>query len=364
MKNFVDKVSVVLPTYNSQHFLEQCLPPLLEMDYPDFDIYVVDDGSSDNTIQRLHTFHSEKIHLIQLPGRSGHSAACNAGILATDARYVYVVEHHTIVTPTALSELMRVMLDNQNAAICYSKQVNVYDEKSVMLEGARYAHYVVNQQCERSPQSSLENHMTGEKPVDTTSAGTFSFLIDKERFKLIGFFDEDYFIHINDYELTLRAKAAGFACYYVPTSINYHKSFVETASAFNYRGGSSYPKFRTFVISRNRWLLMLSYYSIKTLLLLSPALIVYETFLIGFALRRKVFLSYLKAVTWLISHPEILIKKRKSVQGLKVVEDRALLRAGELNFVPGLTRTVLEQKCIKYLTAFLSRYWNLVRLWV
>ncbi|GAK57006.1 glycosyl transferase family 2 [Candidatus Vecturithrix granuli] len=359
VENIYPKVTVVLPTYNSQKFLDQCLPPLLSMDYANYDILVVDDCSGDSTVEHLRQYYP-KIKVIQLQQRSGHSAACNTGILATDARYVYIVEHHTIVTKTALLELVATMLDHPKTAICYSKQLNMYNEREIVVEGKRYAHYIVNQQCERTPFKEACSSET-ETPVDVTSAGTFSFLLDKEQFSTIGYFDEDYFIHINDYEFTFRAKAAGLKCYYVPASVSYHKSFVSTASDYNFRGGKKYPDCRTFFIARNRWLLILSYYSWKTILVLSPAFFLYELGLVGFVIRRNVWKSYLKALAWLLTHPVLILEKRRRIQQLKRLNDASLLVAGDLNFVPGLSQSTLERVIIQSLTTFLTTYWNCVK---
>jgi len=358
-------VTVVLPTYNSTPFLEQCLSALQQMDYAEYDILVVDDCSSDNTVEHLQQNYPE-VRIIRLPKRSGHSAACNAGILGTDARYVYIVEHHTIVMSDTLRRLMKVMTTDPEAAICYSRQINIYDEHTLAVEGKRFAHYVVNQQCEREFHERVDaetfatEHCLAQSgdPVDVTSAGTFSYLIDREKFTNIGLFDEDYFIHINDYELTLRAKASGWKCLYVPTAMHYHKSFVAMASTHNFRGGECYPAFRTFVISRNRWLLMLSYYSIKSLCVLAPALLLYECLLIGFVIRRGVLGAYLKAIGWLLVHPHIILRKRRAIQRIKAVHDTDLLVAGDLNFVPGLTRSRFEIRMIQGLTRFLSDYWK------
>jgi hypothetical protein len=334
------------------------------MDYPNYDIIVVDDGSSDGSVEHLHR-HYPEIRVIQLPGRSGHSKACNTGIAATDARYVYIIEHHTVVKKDTLSQLMHVMTSDEKAAICYSKQINVYSEDKMVVEGTRYAHFVVNQRCDRVPFTAGDDESTPPAPpVDVTSSGTFSYLLDKNKFDTIGYFDEEYFVHIADYELTLRAKAAGFKCYYVPASVSYHKSFVETAGTHNYRGGKDYPAFRTFVISRNRWLTILSHYALRTIVLLSPALVLYELILVAFVIRRRVFLAYLKAMAWLAVHPGSILKKRKHIQQMKRVSDADLLVAGELNFVPGLAQSRFEQAVIHAITRFLTGYWNLVKRWL
>jgi GT2 family glycosyltransferase len=354
------KVTIVLPIYNGRIFVDQCLSSVFEMEYPNFDVIVVDDGSTDGTREYV-TEHYPQLRLIQLSGHSGHSKACNAGILATDARYVYIIEHHTIVKKDTLTQLMQVMLSDNEAAICYSRQINVYSDDQVMVEGKRYAHFVVNQQCERVPLKDVAGLDEHEAPVDVSSSGTFSYLIDKEKFRQLGYFDEDYFVHLADYELTLRTKAAGFKCYYVPKSESYHKSFPSTAKSHNYRGGRAYPAFRMYVIAKNRWLTILSHYAPKTLLFLFPSLIVYEIFLISFAISRRTFFSYVKAIFWLVTHPGIIINKRKQIQGIKKVPDATLLVAGELNFVPGLAQSALEQTVIRYLITFLTIYWNLVK---
>lgn len=354
-----EKVTVVLPIYNGRIFLDQCLPPVFEMDYPNFDVIAIDDGSTDGTVEYLKQ-HYPQVRVIQLSGRCGHSKACNVGIEATDARYAYIIEHHTIVKKDTLSQLMKVMLSDEQAAICYSRQFNVYSENKVMVEGRRYAHFVVNQQCRRVPETDAGELDETDEPVDVSSSGTFSYLIDKKIFEGLGYFDEDYFVHIADYELTLRAKAAGFKCYYVPKSESFHKSFSSTINAHNYRGGADYPAFRVFVIVKNRWFTILSHYSIKTLVLLFPALLVYEIFQFGFAVTRRATIAYGKAIFWLLTHPRIILRKRRQIQQIKTVADKDLLVAGELNFVPGLARSASERAIIHALTTFLTAYWNSV----
>lgn len=347
-ENTYPQVTVVLPIYNAKNYLEQCLPPLFTMDYPNYDILVVDDCSSDGSTEYIRQ-HYPQVRVIRLSKNSGPSKAFNVGIEAADSRYIYIIEHHTIVTTDSLSLLVNVMLADAHAAICYSRQLNVYAENKIVVEGARQAHYIVNQHCERiilegktfssQDQENIIKDLkkTGDQqPVNVSAAGTISFLIDKEKLSSIGYFDETFFIYLNDQELALRVRAAGLKCYYVPTSIVYHKSLLHKMSEFNFRGGKTYPARRTYYISRHRWLIILSHYSLKTIVFITPALAVYESALLAFVIQRRVFMSYVQSLFWLLTHPRTILKKRQYIQRLKCVKDSELLVAGDMNFVPGL----------------------------
>ena len=371
-----EKIAVVFPSYNAKEFLDQCLSPLSTMDCQVDEIIVVDDCSSDGTAEYLHENYPQ-VRVISLSVNSGASKACNIGIAATDARYVYIIEHHTVVIKDSLSQLMQVMTSDPKAAICYSKQLNVYSKQKIIVEGARNAHYVVNQHCEHQmlDDISLEQQeqekliqqlkeQSDKTPRDVSSAGAVSFLIDREKLGTIGYFDETYFIYLNDHEFALRVKAAGLKCYYVPTSIVYHKSLVEKINEFNFRGGGKYPALRTYYISRHRWLIIFTHYSFKSILLLSPALAIYEIFLFAFVFSRGVLKPYLKSIVWLVTHPKLLLEKRRKIQSLKCVKDSSLLVAGELNFVPGLAQSRFEHRMINGLTCFLTGFWALVKKWI
>lgn len=73
-------VSVVIPTYNRAHLLGRAIQSVLNQTYHDFEIIVVDDGSTDNTEKVVKSFNDPRIHYIRHDQNRGGSAARNTGI--------------------------------------------------------------------------------------------------------------------------------------------------------------------------------------------------------------------------------------------------------------------------------------------
>jgi len=81
------KVSVIIPTYNYGRFLGEALQSVLDQTFDDFDLIVVDDGSTDNTKEVVASFEDNRIKYIYQQNR-GVAAAQNVGILASKGEYV------------------------------------------------------------------------------------------------------------------------------------------------------------------------------------------------------------------------------------------------------------------------------------
>ena len=80
-------ISVVIPTYNRNHTLKRAIDSVLRQTYKNFELIVVDDGSTDKTVESLSCY-KEKIHLIKLGKNHGVSLARNVGIHASKGEYV------------------------------------------------------------------------------------------------------------------------------------------------------------------------------------------------------------------------------------------------------------------------------------
>ncbi|HUW88540.1 MAG TPA: glycosyltransferase family A protein [Candidatus Paceibacterota bacterium] len=137
-------VSIVIPNYNGALFLEDAVSSALEQDYPNKEIIVVDDGSSDNSVELLKAF-SQEIVLIETKNR-GASAARNAGILAARGEYVAFLDSDDIWQKNKLSIQMEIMVArNLDLVYCHGQDFggkesqNQYHE--AIFEGDCYQYF-------------------------------------------------------------------------------------------------------------------------------------------------------------------------------------------------------------------------------
>lgn len=104
----VPLISVVIPNYNNGPFLIECLESVLVQTYKNIEIILVDDGSTDNSLQVLLSF-QDRISLITTENR-GPSAARNTGILNAKGEFIAFLDSDDIWEPTKLKLQMEMML--------------------------------------------------------------------------------------------------------------------------------------------------------------------------------------------------------------------------------------------------------------
>ena len=85
------KVGIVICNYNKENAVLDCIQSILESDFQDFDLYVVDNGSTDKSVQRIEEKYSEGLVLIKNQNNLGGSGGFNTGL-----REVYKRDHHTL----------------------------------------------------------------------------------------------------------------------------------------------------------------------------------------------------------------------------------------------------------------------------
>jgi Glycosyltransferases, probably involved in cell wall biogenesis len=121
------KVSVIIPTYNRRLLLERALKSVLEQSYRDFEVIIVDDGSTDGTFEMLKGYgmtNSDKIKIIRQENR-GESAARNAGIGIASGEYIAFQDSNDVWVKNKLEKQIAYMEQNTRFALTYT-DISVY----------------------------------------------------------------------------------------------------------------------------------------------------------------------------------------------------------------------------------------------
>ncbi|MEB7911330.1 glycosyltransferase family 2 protein [Citrobacter portucalensis] len=88
MEIIKNKVSVLMPTYNSAKYIEFAIEDIIKQDYSNWELIIIDDGSKDNTKEILEKYRSEKIRVFFMPMNMGISAALNKGLQEAQGEYI------------------------------------------------------------------------------------------------------------------------------------------------------------------------------------------------------------------------------------------------------------------------------------
>jgi len=98
------KVSVVIPTYNRAHLIRRAIESVLNQTYQDFEIIVVDDGSTDNTEKVVRSFEDKRIRYIRHERNKGYPKALNTGITVARGEYIAFLDDDDEWLPTKLEK--------------------------------------------------------------------------------------------------------------------------------------------------------------------------------------------------------------------------------------------------------------------
>lgn len=123
---FVPAVSVLVPAFNEDAGIETCVRSLCIQDYPDFEVIVIDDGSTDRTPMIVESLiwelNTSRCKLLRQPN-AGKSNALNAGLQIARGEVIVTVDGDTAVTPGALARLVQPMRDERVGAVSGNTKV-------------------------------------------------------------------------------------------------------------------------------------------------------------------------------------------------------------------------------------------------
>ena len=217
------RVAVVIPNWNTREFLGPCLESLRRQTFRDFETLVVDSASTDGSVGFVEE-HFPEVRTLRLPENRGFSGAVNAGIGASAADLIVLLNNDTEQDPGWLEALVRAAERRPEAGLFASKLVDFGDRG--LLDGAGDA-------LRKSGLPYRLGH--GERDRGQFRSEEFVFgacaaaaLYRRGVFEEVGLFDEDFFAYCEDGDLSFRAQLAGHRCLYVPDSVVYHVGSVST----------------------------------------------------------------------------------------------------------------------------------------
>ncbi|KUO43052.1 MAG: hypothetical protein APU95_00750 [Hadesarchaea archaeon YNP_N21] len=236
-------VGIVILTYKNYSDTKECLESILKSDYYPIQVWVVDNGSEDETIQLL-VAEFPKIHTIQTGKNLGVAGGFNAGIikaLDNGADYILILNNDTVVEPDTIKILVSESQNHPDYGILMPKILYYDSPNCIWSIGARHRFFppaivMIGLNQKDGPEYS--------KPRFLDYAPTCALLIPKQVFEKVGLLDESYFLFYDDWDYSLRVRASGFKIAYIPQARVYHKvsktiKNMRKASSFWYLWGCS-----------------------------------------------------------------------------------------------------------------------------
>lgn len=202
--------TVIIPLYNKENYVERALKSILNQTFTDFEVIIVNDCSTDNSVSKIESYLSDKATLIHHEKNKGLSAARNTGIQNAKAEYITYLDADDVWKPNFL-ELIKELIDTFNEAKIFATN---YEEV--------YGNKVVN------PQNGTKFLTKNSKQIidffkQNLQQGIYnhgSVCFHKSVFEKVGFYDETLTFS-EDIDFNIRANAHFKLAYYNSVGMQY-----------------------------------------------------------------------------------------------------------------------------------------------
>lgn len=214
----MEKISVVIPTYNSWKTLKDCIYSIQNQTLKPYEIIVIDNASTDGTPKNVKR-NFRKVKLVQMDRNTGVSGGRNAGIKAAskNSSFIFFFDHDMVADQKMLEELVGVTNKKRKNGIVTPK-IYYWEDKNRIWSAGTGMNLLTGQVLFRGGQD--EGQFDKVEEVQVAPA---AFLVGKKVIEKIGGFDEKYFATYEDTDFSFRARKGGFKIYYSPKAVAYHK---------------------------------------------------------------------------------------------------------------------------------------------
>lgn len=346
-------VSAVIINFNGGRKLLSCVDALVGQTVALCEIIIVDNGSTDDSLNAVEHGHPD-VRLLRLGENRGLPAARNAGLAATRSRYVLLIDNDIYLRPDCTEYLLQAQEAEQATVIC-PRIVLLPEGNLVQTDGAE--NHFLGVMSLRHPATPVDS--AREERVEVNSAIGACYLLDRQVVLDAGGFDALYFFYLEDLEFSLRLRGLGYRFVFESQAIALHDRGSGTLG-LSFRGTGDYPLRRAYLTMRNRLMTVLIHYRWRTLIILSPALLLYEMVNFAYCLRRGWAAEWARAWGWLWCHRGKIAKRRKRMRRLRKVADTDILSGGCIPFSEGLLQSRLQRAFAGSLSTLLNGYWRLV----
>jgi GT2 family glycosyltransferase len=212
-------VSIIVVNYNDSGHLHDCLGSIFDSTYPNIEVIVVDNGSTDGSLEEIKKdFSSSEMVVVSNESNVGPAAARNIGARKSRGELLAFLDSDTIVSPDWLESIIELMTSDSKIAVAQCKLL-LKNSTRYDYAGDYLSQFGILVQRVRL--GDLDNG-TLDYVSDIFSAKGAAMLVRKSVFDIVGGFDEDFFIYVEETDLCWRAWLAGYRVVFAPTSMVYH----------------------------------------------------------------------------------------------------------------------------------------------
>lgn len=318
-------VSIIIVNWNGLSDLKDCLQSLEWIDYPNREIIIVDNGSTDGSKKYIkdQKLRIKNLALIENKKNLGYAEGNNIGVKKAKGDLLLLLNNDTIIENDFLSPLVEKMMSDPSIGALQPKILQYPNNKLIDSVGSYFI------------KTGFLYHFGHNKPDQKKyqrASAVFSMkgacmLLRKSVIDKTGLFDTDYFAYFEETDLCMRIWLAGYKIRYYPQAVIYHK------------GGETFKKLNNSLLLfhsyKNRIYTYVKNFELRTLIQTIPihiSICLFIVFMYIGTLQFHAALAILRAVWWNVTNMRTAMIKRREVVRLRQISDK--------DYLPDLTRTV------------------------
>lgn len=221
------KTTVVIPNYNGKHFLEDCLSALSKQTQKEFCTLVIDNGSSDGSVDYIKE-NFPAVTVVRFQKNRGFCKAVNYGIQTAQTPYVLLLNNDTEVEAGFVEEMEKA-IERHPRAFSVSSKLLQFDKRDRM-DDAGDMYCLVGWQFQRGVAQKEKEFVKEQKVFSACAAAA---IYRKAVFEKIGYFDESHFAYLEDMDVGFRARIYGYENWFCPAARAYHVGSGTSGSKYN-----------------------------------------------------------------------------------------------------------------------------------
>lgn len=316
MKKF-PLVTVVILNYNGMKYLHGCLDSVIKSNYPNLEVVLVDNGSTDCSIEYVSKRYPH-LGIIRLERNFGAAAGFNTGMKASKGRYVVTLANDVEVDPDLLRSLVYIMEAHPSVAACDPKFLDLRHKEffDSTAGGGRYIDMFGNVMARGKGERDIGQY---DRLTEVFVAAT---MYRRKAIEEVGYLDETFFYGYEDVDLSWRLRLKGYHVLYVPSGKIFHG--VSKSVIIKDIVGSKLRPAIYFHIKKNRLQMLLKNCSFLRLVAVIPiVLLEYSGYSLFWVMKQKLsnFREIVLAFFYILKNMPDIWRKRIGVQRCRTISD-------------------------------------------
>lgn len=216
-------LSIIILSYNTQALTINCIDSILKSrPKMDYEIIVVDNNSTDGTVEILEKIRGQRVRVVLHKKNLGFSKGNNTGIKKARGRYIMLLNSDTIVTNGSIDALFAFAKRTPYLGIVGPQLLNADDTVQASVFHLPTLMSAIKQYWLGGPKIADKYYPKVDKPTEVEALVAACMLISPVALKKVGMLDERYFMYFEDMDYCRRVRHADLKIYYLPEAKIYH----------------------------------------------------------------------------------------------------------------------------------------------